>query len=465
MLISSSIYAQKLDTVNKLELLIRDKIEKQKLGVGASVAIVENGEAKTFTIGRQSNNDKLMVAAKDLFEIGSISKVFTSIALADMVIEGKVKLDDPIQMYLPKEVKVPSKSGKQITLKHLATHDSGLPRLPSNLDAVNSSQPYAAYDQASLYAFLNEHELSRAPEVQREYSNLGVGLLGHLLGLIDGTSYQSVIEQRVLKPMGLDSTFVHLPKSKQASLIQGHNSQLVPVEHWRFDALAGAGSITSNILDMSSFLSVNMSKAKPVEDPKQEKRISKAVHLAQQIQTDFGNPVTNIGLGWIISSFSLGEEAGKARSSSGEYIWHNGGTAGFRSFLGFNNKTQKGIVILANTAVDLESIARAYLMGNIDTQVERLTRTPLNIPEEKLSKLNGEYQLMPGFNLTVTNEGDRLFIQATNQPKFPVFPNSATEFYYKVVEAKVVFELGEGGIANSVILHQNGRQMKGKKVN
>ena len=143
-----------------------------------------------------------------VFEMGSISKVFTGALLADMVARGEVKLDDPIAKYLPQTVKVPSRNGRQITLLDLATQSSGLPRLPSNMRPADFSNPYADYSVQQLYEFLSGYSLTRDPGQRYEYSNLGVGLLGHVLALRAGKSYEEILKERILDPLGMNDTRV-----------------------------------------------------------------------------------------------------------------------------------------------------------------------------------------------------------------------------------------------------------------
>src|SRR5208283_4407870 len=123
-------------------------------------------------------NDKRALDGDTVFEIGSITKVFTALLLADMAQRGEVALTDPVSKYLPKGVKMPGRNGHAIMLQDLATHTSGLPRLPSNMKPKDFMNPYADYTPELLYQFLSSYELPRDPGSKWEYSNLGAGLLG-----------------------------------------------------------------------------------------------------------------------------------------------------------------------------------------------------------------------------------------------------------------------------------------------
>src|SRR5687768_15042206 len=145
------------------------------------------------------------VGSRSVFEIGSITKVFTGILLADMVERGEVSLSDPVARYLPEGVKVPSRNGREITLLDLATHHSSLPRMPGNLPQ-DPSNPYPPYAMEEMYAFLAQHELRRDIGAEFEYSNMGVALLGEALARRAGGTWDEVVRERVLEPLEMRMT-------------------------------------------------------------------------------------------------------------------------------------------------------------------------------------------------------------------------------------------------------------------
>ena len=186
-----------------------------------------------------------------VFEIGSITKTFTASILADMVDHGEVRLDDPVAKYLPPSVRVPSRNGKQITLLDLATQSSGLPRMPSNFTPKDSLNPYADYTVQQMYAFLSSYALTRDVGAEYEYSNLGVGLLGHALALKAGTSYEALVRQRILGPLGMHETAITLTPALRARLAPGHEIDGRVVPNWDLPTFAGAGALRSTVRDMS----------------------------------------------------------------------------------------------------------------------------------------------------------------------------------------------------------------------
>jgi D-alanyl-D-alanine-carboxypeptidase/D-alanyl-D-alanine-endopeptidase len=188
-------------------------------GLGIVVGVVDHGKTAVYKAGATGN--AVPLDERTVFEIGSVTKTFTGTILASMVRDGSVRLDDPVAKYLPESVHVPRRNGKVITLLNLATQHSGLPRVPSNLD-VGSPDPYATYTTQKLYAFLNGYKLTRDPGESFEYSNLGVGLLGVALANRAHTSYEDLLRQRVLGPLGMDHTFVSAPGMRQTLVAAAH---------------------------------------------------------------------------------------------------------------------------------------------------------------------------------------------------------------------------------------------------
>jgi CubicO group peptidase (beta-lactamase class C family) len=193
-----------------------------------------------------------------VFEIGSISKVFTATVLAELVREGRVSLDDPAQKYLPDSVHLPTRNGKQITLGNLSSQNSGLPRMPDNFHPADPMNPYADYTVQQMYDFLNGYQLTRDPGEEFEYSNLGVGLLGHILARIVGQSYERMERERVWQPLGMTHTAITFTPWMKAHLALGHSASGEVVPNWDLPTLAGAGAIRSTTNDMLKFASANL---------------------------------------------------------------------------------------------------------------------------------------------------------------------------------------------------------------
>ena len=232
-----------------LATLLKERVDIGRETTGLVAVVLDGTKRIDAAYGSSDSADNRALDADSVFEIGSISKVFTALLFADMVLRGEVSPGDPVAKLLPAGVRVPEFEGKPITLQHLATYMSGLPRMPSNFTPKDKSNPFADYTVENLYAFLAEHELRFAPCTHYEYANLGFGLLGHALALRAGKSYEELVISRICAPLGMDDTRITLSGSMQSRLARGHNSTLNPVANWDIPTLAGAGALRSTTND------------------------------------------------------------------------------------------------------------------------------------------------------------------------------------------------------------------------
>jgi CubicO group peptidase (beta-lactamase class C family) len=318
--------------------------------VGVAVGVLWKEEQWTFGRGRLRAGAPAPVDADSIFEIGSVTKVFTATLLADMVEQEVVGMDDPVEEHLPDEAQVPMR-GRPITLCDLATQTSGLPRLPPGLIRRSLRQrhdPYSGFNERDLLAALAKTRLKSAPSERLRYSNFGFGLLGYLLARRARTSYEQLVHDRISAPLGLADTATEVADDASERLADGHNRRGRSVPHWHLGALAGAGGLHSTVNDLLRFLDLQFA--------------APATGLARAARATHGTRATrgklHQGLGWV--SLPL-------RGEERRMLWHNGGTGGFRSFLGFVPDSGVGVAVLSNSArsVDaigfriLESISRA----------------------------------------------------------------------------------------------------------
>lgn len=406
-------------------------------GAGIVVGLLDaTGARRIVAVGVDSTR---------LFEIGSITKVFTTSVLEDMVERGEVRLDDPVAKFLPQSVRVPARSGRQITLLDLATQSSGLPRLPSNLAPRDALNPYADYTVEQLYAFLSGYALTRDVGAEYEYSNLGMGLLGHALARKAGTSYEELVRRRILAPLGMRETAITLTPALRAKIAPGHDNEGRIVPNWDLPTLAGAGALRSSVADMLKFLAANIdSTATPLS------RTFRHTHTERHATT---SPNLTVALGWHILA-----------RPAGSIVWHNGGTGGYRSYLGFDPARRIGVVVLSNVDNGVDDIGIHLLDETFPLRTIPKPRTEVAVDSLVLNRYVGEYELAPAFHVAVTREAARLFVQATGQPRFPVFGESDSTFFLKVVDAQIRFERDTTGAVRGLILHQNGQVIPGKKI-
>jgi CubicO group peptidase (beta-lactamase class C family) len=425
-----------------LAAILRERVDVARDTMGIVAASIDGGRRSVTAYGRSGSDRPL--DGDTVFEIGSITKVLTSLLLADMVLRGEVAADDPASKFLPASVKMPDFEGAPITLMDLATYTSGLPRMPSNFAPKDPGNPYIDYTAERLYDYLSNHKLGFRPGKHFEYSNLGFGLLGHILELRAGKSYEELVVSRICAPLGMDDTRITLTDSMKQRLAQGHNAGLAAVSNWDFLALAGAGAFRSTANDLLKFIQMCLDPADTPAAAAQKMTLSeRRPRMAQR----------DVGLGWFVSS-RFGDEL----------IWKSGGTGGYATFIGYSTKTRRNCVLLSNAADYDAHIALGTHLVNAEYPPPR-TRREVQVDPAVLATYAGRYEISPTFILTVRPDGGRLFIQATAQPEFEVYAESEAEFFYRVVDAQVSFvRPPEGGVAPSLTLHQNGKNMPGKRL-
>lgn len=302
--------------------------------VGIVVGALTKDGPQVYAYGKVGGPRNEALNGDSVFEIGSIGKVFTGSLLAEMVAQGELRLTDSPGVFLPAGAPVPAYRNTPMTLLDLATHTAGLPRRPTNLKPKAESDPYADYTVPQMYRFLAEYQLASLPGTQYEYSNIGFGLLGHVLSLKAGVSYEDLVLQRICAPLGMSSTRLRLPPALRARLARGHNRRGEPVPAWRIpEALAGAGGFHSTVNDLLKFVAANLDLT---PGPLQQ-----AMRDAQLPRRKTGSEMMSSGLGWQI-----------VRRHGLEIIGHNGVTGGYASYLGFIRQQRVGVVVLANFALD-----------------------------------------------------------------------------------------------------------------
>jgi CubicO group peptidase (beta-lactamase class C family) len=301
------------------------------------VGVITEDDRQVYGFGQFSATSAQKPDRQTLFEIGSVTKTFTALLLADLVEQGKWKLDDPVRLHLPESVSVPTRNDKEVTLLHLATHTSGLPRIPVSvgLKSLVSNNPYVGYGTQDLYNTLSSTKLASDPGERYAYSNLAFGLLGHMLSRHAEKSYEALVREKICDPLGLEQTCITLSDEQRKRLAPPHNDLGRPSSTWEFDAIAGAGALRSTADDMLTYLAANTGW--------KESSLLPAMRRCHEARFPAGNKVQSIGLGWHIE-----EVPGRA-----PLVFHGGGTGGYNCLVGFVQKDKKplyGLVVLCNAA-------------------------------------------------------------------------------------------------------------------
>lgn len=406
-----------------------------------AIAIIDQNGTTYFNFGKTAEEGR-EVDEHTIYEIGSISKTFTAILLAKQVLDGDLKLTDKINDFLPDEVNVPVMGDQEITFGDLTDHTSGLPRMPNNFTPANPNNPYADYTVDKMYEFVSTYQPVRAVGAEYEYSNLATGLLGHLLAENKNTTYEELMVQTIADPLMMNDTKIGLSQRMKENLALGHNVGKV-VENWDIPTLAGAGAIRSSASDMARFISANLGY---LDSP-----LTRAMELSHEVRhAKPGN--MRVAMGWHIKE-----------GKDGDVIWHNGGTGGYRTFVGFVKETGKGVVLLTNSSTGADDIG-LYLLDPGSKLTEVMSKSDaVKLPDATLGQYVGVYELQPEFKITITKEGGQLYGQATGQERLEIYPKNDTVFFPTAVEAEISFQVNDG-IVESLTLFQGGQGLPGKKI-
>jgi CubicO group peptidase (beta-lactamase class C family) len=404
------------------------------------IGVVAGDRQEILPFGVAGDSPRREAGADTVYEIGSVTKTFTALLLADAVERHEVALEQPVQQLLPGYA-IPKSGQRMITLLDLATQSSGLPRLPENLLPKTPANPYADYTADRMKQFLAGYELPRAPGASYEYSNLGFGLLGQALAVHAGSPYEQLVYKRVLAPLGMKDTAIALSPLMAKRFAAGHETSGSPASAWDLGAMEGAGALRSTARDLLLYVKAHVHPSGP---------LSKALTAVTQARRATDRDEAKIGMAWQIET-----------RQGQTIVWHNGMTGGYASFVGFIAGGDRGVVVLTNISRDVGELGFAALLPEAAARA---------FPPEKemtpaaLADYAGRYRLAPGFDLVARVDGGELRVAATGQAEVPVYASAADEFFYKVVDAQLSFKRGSDGAINAVVLHQNGRSMPAPRV-
>ncbi|MEM9021460.1 MAG: serine hydrolase domain-containing protein [Planctomycetota bacterium] len=402
--------------------------------VGMSIGILTPEGRYTYHYG-QTRRGESPPTDRTLYEIGSITKTMTGLLLADGVNRGLYELDTPAQTLLRQPVSI----DEGITLRRLSIHTSGLPRMPTNFRPTDPADPYASYTEEQLLAYLQDPQMQSRPGSKASYSNLGVGLLGYVLGEREGKTYEALLTERVLIPLGMRDTRVTLRDDDLAYMAGPHNPDAEPAHPWTIYTLAGAGGVRSNIRDMLAYADAQVD---PGSTP-----LADAIRLSQMVQNQedgasVGDPM---GLGWFMVD-------------GGDTLVHGGQTGGFKTTIVIAPQRKQAVILLTNTT----STSVSRLGQDITRLVAGVTfepyapPTPIDLAPQVIKQYTGHYVGLPPGRFVVEQLDGRLYAKLNNQPTLRLYPQGDDTFLYRAVEARIVFERDDAGAVSKLVLYQNG---------
>ncbi|HVX48760.1 MAG TPA: serine hydrolase domain-containing protein [Chitinophagaceae bacterium] len=306
--------------------------------VGVSIAVFKDGKTYYYGYGETAKENGKVPSQNTIFEIGSISKTFTATLLADAVNKGKIKLDDPVNKYLPDSIPAIVYEGVPVTIKSMINHSSGLPRMPGNYD-FDGEDPYKEYDDSKMFSFYKHFTPTRKPGAQYEYSNLAVGTIGVILERLYSDNYEHLLFKTITKPLGMNDTREYLRTQDSARFAKGYDNGQYAAP-WNFEAFMGAGGIRSTAADL-----VKYAKAQLGDAPAGLARAIALTHIPT-----FTTPQATVAMAWHI-----------IKPGKDEVLFHNGGTGGYRSFLAINLQKKFAVVMLSNTTISVDGLGNALM--------------------------------------------------------------------------------------------------------
>ena len=434
--------AQTQLTDAQIKAILVQRIDVDKQAVGIAAVVVEGDTVRIITHGTMAipttRGTAEPITPDTLFEVGSITKTFTALLLADMVIKGEVKLDDAVEKWLPqglRGLKLRDHTGSPIQLVDLATHRSGLARIPDNMPNGTRADPYVDYREQQLLVYLKDRETLVATDGGKTtkkrdeayaYSNLGYGLLGYVLARAADTSYADLLQKKLLTPLGLTSTYLDIPRGEVGRFSDGHyvdrDATLKLHKHWRFDVLAPAGALLMSARDMGRYA---QAASDAIDTP-----LKAAFALAQKRYGDGMAPMNPQGLAWILAPMN------------GRTVFnHNGMTGGFTSSLWIDPDRKAGVAVLANANVPVLDIALHLLEPSIPLKnLAAMRAIAVPVDAKTMAQYVGTYALTPQFSITIRLRDGKLFAQATGQGEFELFAKSDSTFFARVTPLEIAFE-------------------------
>jgi CubicO group peptidase (beta-lactamase class C family) len=438
------------DTAPDLEIsrLVRHRILEQHVALAAVLATLRGTDRSVVAV-QDPRSAGEAPGLDTIFEIASLTKIFTALLLAEEVVRGHAKLTDPLQAYVPGGVVVPEFQGHAITLADLATHGASLPLRPNLGVAPDTPNKYAGYTLAQLFDDLPDYQLARAPGSRFEYSNVGFALLGQGLALRSGEPFADLLKRRITDPLGLiDTGFVDDP-DRAGRRAQGHDFYLNPISATGFGALDPAGGLRSTAHDLLILLELFLNQTGPRD-------LVEASRLMLSIDRPGDDAATHMALGW------------RRTIAHGEiYYWSIGSGDGSRTFMGFNPARRVAVVALADTASGqgLDDIGRRVLDSeqNVDTVVRPVPIT-IALAEEVLGRAIGTYQYAPDDVMEISRGATGLIVTAGTS-QLVIQPQSDTRYVSRMAPGLAFeFEDAETGPASALILHQDGQIYRYERI-
>ena len=416
-------------------------LDGERGGVGIVVGTISSEGRKIISAGERSSDYSRPPDGDTVFEIGSVTKVFTALLLAEMTEKNEVKLNDPVAKYLPSGFKAPERDGKTISLLDLATHTSGLPFMP-NEAAISNGPSAAKYSTADLRRFVATSELRNGVGEKWEYSNVGYWLLGEASADRAGLDYETLLRRRVIAPLSLTNTAFALAPKMKANFAPGHNAVLqaappistLPI----YSIIPAAGGLYSTANDLLKLLAVAMDY--------EHSPLDGAMRLTWNTRRPMSRNGFEQGLGWTI-----------IREQNSLLIVHDGGTFGYATSIAWDPVRRAGVVVLSNQVANVGDIARHLLRPSIPLEKPTATkRTEMTLDPATFDISVGNYEATGEGIFEVAREADSLTVRSPAEwglPKFRLHSENRQDFFVAELPMRVTFQFENDGSVKKMVVY------------
>jgi CubicO group peptidase (beta-lactamase class C family) len=409
--------------------------------VGIVIGVIAPSGRHIISAGRRSSDDLRLPNGDTVFEIGSVTKTFTALLLAEMAEQQEVGLNDPVAKYLPAGFRIPERNGTTISLLDLATHTSGLPFMP-NESASPDESATTKYSVADLRRFIASYEVRSEIGKKWEYSNIGYWLLGEALADRAGVDYETLLRRHVIAPLGLTNTDFSVSPKMKTNFASGHNAVLQPSPPIStlpiYSLLPAAGGLYSTANDLLKVVAVAMDY--------ERSSLDRAMRLTWNTRRPISGGRSEQALGWTI-----------IHEQNDELMVHDGGTFGYASSVAWDPVRRVGVVVLSNQVANVGDISRHLLRPNLPLEKPAATkRTEIAIDPAKLDLYVGKYEASGEGIFEVVREGESLTIRVPAEwglPKFTLHPENRQDFFVAELPMRVAFQFESDGSVKKILIY------------
>jgi CubicO group peptidase (beta-lactamase class C family) len=397
----------------------------------------------SYGMANLEHNDRNMPQTK--FRIGSTTKQFTAAAILQLQEAGKLDVEAPVSTYLAEYP-----SGDQITVHQLLNHTAGVPNYTSFPDFLETVRQPTTLDE--LVARFQDEPLEFTPGERYSYSNSGYVLLTKIVEQVSDQTYMDYVREHIFEPLGMADSGYDSHEAVLANRAAGYDftgDDYVNAAFIDMTFAVGAGGLYSTVEDLYKW-----NRALYTDTVLSAPSLA-AMFAPSTVVDESQEPLSYYGYGW-----EMTEHLGR------KLIWHVGRLAGFVTMTARYPEEELLVIVLSNVGTASPDVIGRDLAAIVFGEPYELPkeRRVIQVDPATNEAYFGRYELRPDFILSVTSEEGRLFVQATGQPKFEIFPESETEFFLKVTDAQITFVVDDAGAVTGLILHQSGRDLPAPKL-